>query len=90
MDVENMETGSCEEMVFWGSWPGLICFATELELRLWGGHLTSLYAVQLAALSECCTQIGFAPYAEPPFQVVAEAGPSSFHRYLQANRSPRP
>jgi hypothetical protein len=43
--IQQYPTGSCEEMVFWGSWPGLICFATELELRLWGGHLTSLYAV---------------------------------------------
>ena len=80
--------GSCEEIVFWGSWhwAHMFCDGVRVAVVGWSSHF--LYAMKLAALSECCIQIGLAPYAEPPCQVVAEAGPSSFHRYLQAVPTP--
>ena len=49
----------------------MLCDGVSVAVVGWPSHFP------LAAVSECRTQIGLAPYAEPPCQVVTEAGPGN-------------
>jgi hypothetical protein len=75
-------------MIFGGELAWAHMFYDGVKVVVVGWLSQPLYAVKLAALSKCCTQIGLAPYAGPLCQVRAEAGPSGFHGYQQAVPTP--